>query len=97
MKGIILNDDFSLKVKNGSLAVGDSTAQNQKILILANKGDFKMRPMRGVGAARFLESEIPSDFAREIRTEFVADGMTVNTIRVGSDLQLEIDASYGNS
>ena len=97
MKGIILNDDFSLKVQNGSLAVGDSTAQNQKILILANKGDFKMRPMRGVGAARFLESEIPSDFAREIRTEFVADGMTVNSIQIGTNLELQVEASYGIS
>ena len=97
MKGIILNDDFSLKVVNGSLAVGDTTAQNQKILILANKGEFKMRPMRGVGAVKFLETDNTSDFAREIRTEFVADGMTVNSIQIGSNLQLEIDASYGNN
>ena len=96
MKGILLNDDFTLKVVDGSLAVGDTTTQCQKILIIANKGEFKMRPLRGVGASRYIESNNPSDLAREIRTEFIADGMTVNSIKIGSNLELEIDANYDN-
>lgn len=95
MKGILLNDNLSLKVENRSLAIGDTTAQNQKLLIFANKGEFKSRPMRGVGANLFLEDEKPDNLAREIRTEFIADGMTVNAINIGSNLELEIDAYYG--
>jgi hypothetical protein len=97
MKGILLNDDLSLKVENGSLAIGDTTAQNQKLLIFANKGEFKSRPMRGVGANLFLEDDNPDGLAREIRTEFIADGMTVNKINISSELELEIDAYYGKS
>ena len=96
MKGILLNDDFTLKVVEGSLAIGDTTAQCQKMLIIANKGEFKMRPLRGVGASKYIESNNPSDLAREIRTEFIADGMTVHSISIGSNLELEIDASYDN-
>jgi len=95
MKGIVLNSDFTFQVSNGSLVIGDTTAQCQILLLMANKGEFKARPMRGVGAVRFLETENPSDLAREIRTEFVADGMTVNKIVVGANLELEIDAYYG--
>jgi hypothetical protein len=97
MKGILLNDDLSLKVVNGSLAIGDTTGQNQKLLIFANKAEIKSRPMRGVGANLYLESSNPGDLAREIRTEFIADGMTVNKINIGPDLELEIDAYYGKS
>ena len=77
------------------MVIDDTTAQNQKILLIANKGEFKSRPMRGVGASRFLENHKPDEFAREIRTEFTADGMTVKEIKIGENLELEIDAYYG--
>lgn len=96
MKGIILNDDLTLKIANGSMVIGDTTYQNQKILLLAEKGEFKSRPMRGVGTKRFLESSQPDELAREIRTEFIADGMTVNSIRIPQTGQLSIDAEYDN-
>ena len=94
MKGILLNDDLTFKITNGSLTIGDTTAQNQKILILANKGEFKLKPMRGVGAARYLENSDSGDLAREIRTEFFADGMTVNNIKINANKEIEIDANY---
>jgi hypothetical protein len=96
MKGIQLNDDLSLTVVNGSLVIGDVTYQNQKLLLLAEKSEFKSRPMRGVGTKRFLESALPDELAREIRLEFIADGMKVNSIRIPENGQLNVDASYGN-
>lgn len=95
MKGILLDENFSLQVKNGTLVLGDTTYQNQKILLLAEKGEFKFRPMRGVGTKRYLETPNPDDLAREIRTEFIADGMTVNKISIQNE-QLLVDAVYGN-
>lgn len=94
MKGIILDDNLGLLVQNGSLVIGDTTYQNQKILLTAEKADFKYRPMRGVGARRFLESSKVDELAREIRTEFIADGMTVKTISIPQNGNLSIDASY---
>jgi hypothetical protein len=94
MKGILLNNDLDLAVKNGTLLFGETTAQNQKILLLSNKGEFKTTPMRGVGIGRYLENSEANELAREIRTEFVIDGMTVNSIQIGSDLELKVEASY---
>jgi PhoPQ-activated pathogenicity-related protein len=96
MKGILLTDTGSLKVVNGSLAIGETTAQNQRLLIFANKGEYKSKPMRGVGASVYLESDDTEGLARAIRTEFIADGMKVNTIKIGQNNALEIDAYYGN-
>ena len=95
MIGILLDENFSLQLKNGTLVLGDTTYQNQKILLLAEKGEFKFRPMRGVGTKRYLETPNPDDLAREIRTEFIADGMTVNKISIQNE-QLLVDAVYGN-
>ncbi len=95
MKGIVLNENFSLQVKNGTLVLGDTTYQNQKILLLAEKGEFKYRPMRGVGTKRYLETAKPDDLAREIRTEFIADGMIINKIRIENE-KLIVDAQYDN-
>lgn len=96
MKGIILNEDLTLQVINGSLVIGDTTYQNQKLLLLAEKSEFKSRPMRGVGTKRYLESAFPDELAREIRLEFIADGMKVNSIQIPQPGELNIDAYYGN-
>ena len=94
MRGLLLNENMTLKVVNGSLAIGETTYQNQQMLLLAEKSDFKQLPMRGVGAKRFLESNQPDELAREIRFEFIADGLTVKTIEIPETGTLKIDASY---
>lgn len=94
MTDFLLDDNFDLLIVGGDLVVGESTAQHQRILLLADKGEFKDAPMRGIGARRYLEDHTPDNLAREIRTEFAADGMTVNKIQIASDLTIEVDANY---
>lgn len=94
MKGILLTEDLEPLVQNGGLVVEDSTFQNQKILILAQKGEIKEYPMRGVGARTFLETETSESLAREIRTEFTIDGMTVNQIKITESNGIEVEAFY---
>ncbi len=92
MTDFLLDDDLDLL--DADVIVGESTAQHQKLLILAAKGEFKDVPMRGVGAMSYLEDDNPSNLAREIRTEFAADGMTVNKIQIAPDLTIQVDANY---
>lgn len=94
MTDFILDDNLDLKIENGDFVIGESTAQHQKLLILADKAEFKEVPMRGVGAKRYLEDHDTSGLARAIRTEFIADGMTVNQIKITADLTIEVDANY---
>jgi hypothetical protein len=94
MTDFLLDDNFDLLIIDGDLVVGESSAQHQRILLLADKGEFKDAPMRGVGSLRYLEDHTPDNLAREIRTEFAADGMTVNKIQIASDLTIQVDANY---
>jgi hypothetical protein len=93
-KDILLDDTLDLQIVNGDFVVGESTEQHQKILILADKAEFKEYPMRGVGVLRYLEEETPDNLAREIRQEFTIDGMTVNQIKIANDLTIQVDANY---
>jgi hypothetical protein len=93
-KDILLTETMDLLIVDGDFVLGESTAQHQKILILSDKGEYKENPMRGVGARRYLEDSKPDNLAREIRQEFVADGMKVNAIKIGLNGTIEVDAYY---
>jgi hypothetical protein len=94
MTDFLLDDNLDLVIVDGDFVIGESTSQHQKILILADKGEFKDVPMRGVGARRYLEDHTPENLAREIRQEFATDGMRVNKIQIASDLTIQVDANY---
>ncbi|WP_088466946.1 hypothetical protein [Flavobacterium covae] len=92
-KDIMLDDDMDLLVEGNDLVLGESTHQHQKILIMVDKGEFKENITRGVGALRYAEMHNPESLMREIRQEFIADGMRVNSLS-WNDGNLEIDANY---
>ncbi|AWG24828.1 hypothetical protein [Flavobacterium kingsejongi] len=89
-----LTQDLDIEIINGDFMIGESSYQHQKTLILSDKGEFKEYPMRGVAARRYLEDGKPDDLAREIRQEYVIDGMLVNTLKIGNGGQIEVDAFY---
>jgi len=102
-KGILLDDNFELQINvvrdsNGlitsGLFIGDVTQQNQKIILLAEKGEIKEAPTLGVGIASFLDDDSPSDLLREIRENLREDGQTVKSCGFNTSGKLVIDAGY---
>jgi hypothetical protein len=103
MKGIMLNDDHDLQISvrtNSSgliehgFVIGDITNQNQELIVLAEKGEFKAEPTKGVGIMSFLNDEVPDSLLRAIRTELAVEGMKVNTLSFDAKGNLQIDAEY---
>lgn len=92
----MLDDDLDLRIENGDFVIGESTTQNQKILLLADKNDFKEYPTVGVGIDTYLDDESPADMHREIRLQFTKDGMKVKSIKTNEG-QINIDAPYAKS
>lgn len=91
---ILLDESFEPLTDGGDFVVGESTFQHQKILIFADKGQFKSDPISGVGSRRYLETAKTDDFAREIRLEFIKDGMQVKTLNISDNLNIQVDAQY---
>lgn len=81
-------------VRNGDHAKGDTTRQNQELLLLATKGMIKQFPTSGVGVLYQLDDENPDDLMRTIRSEFVQDGLRINNLAIGVDGVIKIDSIY---
>jgi len=92
-KDILITEDYDLRVENGDFVTGESTRQHQNLIILADKGEFKQFPTVGVGILRYLEGHDGDNLAREIRTEFNKDGMTVKGIKFNGS-KIDITANY---
>ena len=77
----------------GDFAIGDATLQHQKDLLDANKGEYKESPTIGVGIQNYLNSEDAADIIREIKDQFLKDGMRVNIIEADTE-GIRINAQY---
>lgn len=90
---LLTNNDLQVTA-GGDWATGESTAEHQKQLILAGKGDFKENPTVGVGVLTYIDDDPGMGaLAREISTEFIRDGMTVQKVNV-TQTKIETNANY---
>jgi hypothetical protein len=93
MKDFLLDLTNGKLFANGDISTGTSDKQNMDLLIECEKGSFKEFPATCVGAASYLESEDAAGFLRDVRTQFQADGITVNKIVFEGDT-MKVDAKY---
>lgn len=91
-----LTDDATndLVIKNGDFVLGDTTKQNQKRLLVSNKGAFREFPLICVGLINYLDDEDYNDLIREVRREMVKDGMTVDELAITADGSIRLNATY---
>lgn len=78
----------------GDLQTGFADEQNQRVLLVSEKGAFKQFPGVGVGLFSFLENDDPAALFSEIRRQFTADGMAINRMTYLGAGKINIDASY---
>ncbi len=101
--GILLDETGDLLIevkrdKNGLITsgtvVGDVTKQNQRTILLAEKGEIKEVPLIGVGIASYLDDDNPSELLREVRTNLREDGQKVRSCGFDTDGNLIIEGGY---
>lgn len=101
--GILLNNDFDLDIKvkrnaegliTSGLVVGNSVYQQQTLLLIANKGEIKHKPLAGVGLNTFLLDDTSNDaLFQEVSSQFSADGMRVFSAEIVEG-KMRVDANY---
>jgi hypothetical protein len=93
--GILLDENGDIMVRNGSMVIGDTTLQNQYLILVAQKGEIKEYPTLGVGISDVLGDDDVLEWKKLIREEFAKDGLTVNKIDLNLQTgELEINANY---
>lgn len=94
MKDVLLDENFDLAIKDGDFVFGESTKQNQILLLLARKGEFKNWLLAGVGLKDMYDDEDPKKILIEAKHQFEDDGMEVDSIKLESNGDLTIEANY---
>jgi hypothetical protein len=95
MTDLLLTEQYDLHIANGDLLTGESTLQHQQLLLLTHKGEWKQYPTAGAGIADYLLDENPADMLSAVRTEFISDGMQVQSLQWQNG-KLMIDAQYAS-
>lgn len=95
MLDILLSSTFDLVIKNGDFDFGDATNQNQNLIILASKGEFKQSPTVGVGIIDYILDDANTDeLEGVIQNEFEKDGLTIDKLKVNKDYTIDKIAYY---
>jgi hypothetical protein len=94
MKGFMLDEDRDLLIENGEVVVGDVGGQNLEMLIVAEKGEIREAPLRGVGMRRYIDDEDPATLLQAIRNEIATEGMVLEKLEITADGKLDIEAKY---
>lgn len=100
--GILLgaNGDLLIQVnRTGSkitsgLTVGAVTRQNQRTILLCEKGELKSTPTQGVGIGSFLDDDDISHLLREVRLKLREDRQQVEACGFDRNGKLIIKAGY---
>jgi hypothetical protein len=88
----LVSDD--LDIEQGDFTNTESTYQHQRQLLINDKGTFKENPTICIGIYSYLDNENPSDLLRDTTIEYTRDGMTVKSINLSSNGNINIDAYY---
>lgn len=103
--GILLDENGDLLIKpvrdaNGliisGVVVGDVTVQNQRTILLVEKGEIKESPTLGVGLTSFLDDDDTSELLREVRINLNADGQKVEYCGFSNEGKLIVKGGYND-
>jgi hypothetical protein len=75
------------------LVIGDTTYQNQAIILICQKGELKNAPLAGVGINDICNDHLLGLWKREIIEQLESDGQTISKLEITTK-KLELDAKY---
>lgn len=92
MKGLQLiqdNDGVDLCVADGGMVTGETQAQEEYLVLVSQKGEWKEHPLVGVGVADMVGDEDQRYWKREIRENLARVGIKIKGVSLKNG-QLEI-------
>lgn len=93
-RDILLDTEVDIMFSGKDFAIGDSTRQNQYLILAANKGEFKENPFIGAGVGDMVGDEGSAAYWKHrIGEELKRDGMTVEKIEINGN-EIKINAEY---
>lgn len=92
-KDLAIGGDWDLSTTTGDLSVGNTSLQNQALILHAQKGEWKEHPYLGAGIADKPNDEENAYWRHRITEELRRDGCRVEKITISNN-NIEITAEY---
>lgn len=94
MQDILLDNDNDLNFSRGDFDVGFSDLQQQKLIIVSNKGEWKQHPEVGVGIVDMIADDRYTEMLIEVKKQLEYDGMQIDDVALKENGKLFIDGTY---
>ena len=94
MRDILVDDRNDLRLSEGDFEVGYSDNQQQKAILITEKGEWKEHPEVGIGIAQMLADDFYTEVLIEIKKQLEYDGMQINDVALQEGGKLLIDGQY---
>jgi len=94
MRDILVDDRNDLRLSEGDFEVGYSDNQQQKAILITEKGEWKEHPEVGIGIAQMLADDLYTEVLIEIKKQLEYDGMQINDVALQEGGKLLIDGQY---
>lgn len=94
MQDILLDNDNDLNFSRGDFDVGFSDLQQQKQIVVANKGEWKQHPEVGVGIVDMIADDRYTEMLIEVKKQLEYDGMQIDDVALKENGKLFIDGTY---
>ena len=94
MTGIQIDSETGdLLAGKGGISVGDTSQQNQYLILATHPGEWKENPLIGVGIGDYVNDNETDFVSHNIHEQFRMDGITIDqmTVKPGD---IHIAASY---
>jgi hypothetical protein len=92
MKGILIDIDGDIMIRNKSVVIGDNTQDCIERVLMAEKGEFKEYPVLGAGLSRWAKStNRTKSIKREMAVQLGYLGYEGAKIEVSDDGKLNIE------
>lgn len=97
MRDILVDDQNNLRLSEGDFEVGYSDNQQQKAILITEKGEWKEHPEVGIGIAKMLADDLYTEVLIEIKKQLEYDGMQINDVALQEGGKLLIDGIYNSN
>lgn len=92
---ILLDSNVDIMFADGDFVIGDSTMQNQYLILSTHKGEWKENPFIGAGLEDMLNDDGGEAYWKHrISEELKRDSMDVKEVKIINNGQININAEY---
>lgn len=93
MIGLLLGQDYQPIIEHGGLALGETSPQNQALILQLHPGELKENPAVGCGISDMLLDHDLISWRQTIREQLELDGQSVQAVKI-TPTGIVIDAHY---